>query len=143
MRAVNAPFGEGPNPIAAVSHKLARVQFNESIPWLSPRSVFDRSQSASLGHTRRALPARWIVPFAVLACHQRYPWSNTCLPERRQHWFLEFHFSPYPLTSIIRTQSYNTAMADPRALIQHPRQIKPCALGLKKNVTLPVRLSQA
>lgn len=33
-KAVNTPFGEAPNPIAAVSHRLANVQFRESIPWL-------------------------------------------------------------------------------------------------------------
>lgn len=32
IRAVKTPFGVDPRPIAAVSHKLAKVQFNESIP---------------------------------------------------------------------------------------------------------------
>lgn len=32
IRAVKTPLGEDPNPIAATSHKLARVQFNESMP---------------------------------------------------------------------------------------------------------------
>jgi hypothetical protein len=31
---VKTPAGVGPSPIAAVSHKLANVQFRESIPWL-------------------------------------------------------------------------------------------------------------
>ena len=31
-RAVKTPFGEGPSPIAAVSNKLASVQFRESMP---------------------------------------------------------------------------------------------------------------
>lgn len=35
IKAVKTPFGEAPSPTAAVSHKLAKVQFNESIPWLS------------------------------------------------------------------------------------------------------------
>lgn len=30
--AVKTPFFDGPRPMAAVSHKLARVQFSESIP---------------------------------------------------------------------------------------------------------------
>ena len=33
-RAVNTPFGVEPSPMAAVSHKLASVQFKESMPWL-------------------------------------------------------------------------------------------------------------
>ena len=35
MRAVKTPLGEEPNPIEAISHKLASVQFRESMPWLS------------------------------------------------------------------------------------------------------------
>ncbi len=35
IRAVKTPLGVDPKPIAAVSHKLARVQFRESIPWLT------------------------------------------------------------------------------------------------------------
>ena len=31
-KAVKTPFGEAPSPIAAVSHKLANVQFSESMP---------------------------------------------------------------------------------------------------------------
>ena len=34
MRAVKTPFGVQPRPIAAVSQRLARVQFRESMPWL-------------------------------------------------------------------------------------------------------------
>ena len=37
-RAVKAPVLVGPSPTAAVSHKLAKVQFNESIPWLDTES---------------------------------------------------------------------------------------------------------
>lgn len=33
IRAVKTPEGEVPSPIAAVSSKLARVQFSESMPW--------------------------------------------------------------------------------------------------------------
>ena len=32
--AVNTPFFDGPSPIVAVSQRLARVQFKESMPWL-------------------------------------------------------------------------------------------------------------
>jgi hypothetical protein len=34
-RAVKAPIFDDPCPIAAASSKLAKVQFNESIPWLA------------------------------------------------------------------------------------------------------------
>jgi len=34
IKAVNTPLGVDPKPIAAVSHRLASVQFRESIPWL-------------------------------------------------------------------------------------------------------------
>ena len=34
ISAVKTPFGVGPSPMAAVSHKLASVQFRESMPWL-------------------------------------------------------------------------------------------------------------
>lgn len=34
ISAVNAPIFVDPYPTAAVSNKLARVQFRESIPWL-------------------------------------------------------------------------------------------------------------
>jgi len=35
INAVRTPAGLVPNPILAVSSRLARVQFNESMPWLS------------------------------------------------------------------------------------------------------------
>ena len=34
IRAVKTPLGVHPRPIAAVSHRLARVQLSESMPWL-------------------------------------------------------------------------------------------------------------
>jgi hypothetical protein len=41
IRAVKIPDLDVPSPIAAVSHKLARVQFRESMPWSnnSPRPL--------------------------------------------------------------------------------------------------------
>jgi hypothetical protein len=41
IKAVNIPALDVPKPIAAVSHKLAKVQFRESIPWSksSPRPL--------------------------------------------------------------------------------------------------------
>jgi hypothetical protein len=35
--AVKAPVLDGPRPIAAVSHRLASVQFSESMPWLNQK----------------------------------------------------------------------------------------------------------
>ena len=35
ISAVKTPLGEGPKAKAAVSHKLASVQFSESMPWLA------------------------------------------------------------------------------------------------------------
>lgn len=34
IKAVKTPFGDEPKPMAAVSQRLASVQFRESIPWL-------------------------------------------------------------------------------------------------------------
>ncbi len=45
-RAVKAPILVVPYPTAAVSSRLARVQFNESIPWLQPISFLVVAQWA-------------------------------------------------------------------------------------------------
>ena len=46
MSAVNAPILVEPYPTAAVSRRLARVQFNESMPWLQ---IYQFRKDGALG----------------------------------------------------------------------------------------------
>jgi hypothetical protein len=50
INAVKTPAGLVPNPMLAVSSRLARVQFNESIPWLLLLSVRILRNGRQTGH---------------------------------------------------------------------------------------------
>ena len=137
-RAVKAPMLEVPYPTAAVSSRLASVQFNESIPWL--QDVSDRALAhwAGPGHTRRALLEGWMSRFGALACRQCCPlWSTyttrslaTSLEPRRLG----------RLTSTCQTQNYNipTRVPTARAPVS-PRDARPQRYGNSPVRRDPVR----
>lgn len=75
--AAKAPVFVGPKPMAAVSRRLPKVQFNESMPWLACISFFFCTEQPQKGLTQRALLVRLTCPFFVLAFHRHCPWWST------------------------------------------------------------------
>ncbi len=72
--AVKAPVFDGPRPMAAVSSRLASVQFNESMPWLSCGLVHVNDRKGLEEPTQTARQVHSMCLFVWPASRPRCPW---------------------------------------------------------------------